>query len=347
LVVIAIIGILVAMLLPAIQSAREAARRSQCQNNLKNIGIGFLNLENTHKQFPSGGWGYKWSGDPDMGNGEKQPGGWGFSILPYLEEQGLILIGKGLPTAQKKTALANQKKTPVPIYYCPTRRPPVPTYGPEDSWNADTPLGGYVGKTDYAANGGSNAPGQGGAPNFDDGPGSAGDLSCLTNYPNCDFGNFNDAKAIKTNCNGTVAPRFPVEIRQITDGTSKTILVGEKYLWERHYGIDDAVGLGQGFSTCVDNNSAFAGFDWDNVRWASTRVDASRPYVPRPDTAIPNPTVPVADQGGACARDFGSAHPTVWQIVKCDGSVEALGYDIDMTVLERMAARNDGNVNSQ
>src|SRR5262245_16948687 len=97
LVVIAIIGILVALLLPAIQAAREAARRSQCQNNLKQIGIGFLNHENANKIYPSGGWGWRWSGDPDGGTGERQPGGWCFQILPYLEEQGLLLVGKGLP----------------------------------------------------------------------------------------------------------------------------------------------------------------------------------------------------------------------------------------------------------
>ena len=89
LVVIFVIGLLVALLLPAIQSAREAARRVECRNNLKQLGLAAMNHLDRHGHFPAGGWGQNWVGDRDRDFGEDQPGGWAFNLLPFLEESAL------------------------------------------------------------------------------------------------------------------------------------------------------------------------------------------------------------------------------------------------------------------
>jgi prepilin-type N-terminal cleavage/methylation domain-containing protein/prepilin-type processing-associated H-X9-DG protein len=121
-VVIAIIGVLVALLLPAVQMARESARRSSCLNNLRQQATAVHLHEETHKTFPTGGWGGDWLGDPDAGYGPKQPGGWIYNILSYIEEDSLRQLGKGLPVVQKQQALVTLMQSPIEVFYCPSRR---------------------------------------------------------------------------------------------------------------------------------------------------------------------------------------------------------------------------------
>jgi prepilin-type N-terminal cleavage/methylation domain-containing protein len=335
LVVIAIIGILVALLLPAIQAAREAARRSECQNHLKQIGLAFLNHESAHKGFPTGGWGWKWTGDPNGGSGERQPGGWAFSILPYLEDDAAKQIGSGLAAAQKKAELAKQLAHPVPVFYCPSRRPAGLSYGSDDFYNAASPPGRYSAKTDYAANGGSLSPGDSRPSGWKKGPGSDSDLSCLTSYPNCTPAGEMYGEDVVKKFDGAVRPRLPVEIKHITDGTSKTFLVAEKYLWVQHYGLEGEI------STCSDNGSPYQGYDWDVIRWANARRDTTVSWRTDLDYTPQNDGTPPKHTGG-CVVQFGSAHSSVFQVVMCDGSVDSIAYGIDMCECEMLANRRDG-----
>src|SRR5271166_6218375 len=124
LVVIAIIGILIGLLLPAINAAREAGRRMQCRNNLKQLGLASLNHVNQQGFYPTGGWGWDWVGDANRGFTKEQPGGWTYNILPYLEYSWLHDVGMGSPSgsAEQMAAALQQTQTPIPHYHCPTRR---------------------------------------------------------------------------------------------------------------------------------------------------------------------------------------------------------------------------------
>ena len=123
LVVITIIGILISLLMPAVQSAREAARKTQCLNNVKQLALGCLSHEHNFTFLPNCGWVWYWAGDPDRGAAMKQPGGWIYNILPFIEQRGLHDMGAGLPMSQKSAQLSAAAQIPLAVLICPTRRP--------------------------------------------------------------------------------------------------------------------------------------------------------------------------------------------------------------------------------
>ena len=125
LVVIAIIAILIGLLLPAVQKVREAAARAQCSNNLKQLGLGLHHCHDAVGHFPSAGWGWMWVGDPDRGYGPRQPGGWTFSVLPFIEQDNFHRLGSGqaIPSPRHDTNFG-KAQVPIRTFYCPTRRAP-------------------------------------------------------------------------------------------------------------------------------------------------------------------------------------------------------------------------------
>lgn len=127
LVVIFIIGVLVAILLPAIQAAREAARRVQCKNNLRQLALAVITHHEQIGWFPTGGWGPYWVGDADRGYGGEQPGGWVYNLLPLIEEAPLHELPRdGNRVAFSPEQLEGAKRlvaTPVDLLYCPSHGP--------------------------------------------------------------------------------------------------------------------------------------------------------------------------------------------------------------------------------
>ena len=312
LVVITIIGILVSLLMPAVQSAREAARQTQCKNNLYQIGRACLQHVDKQGHFPSSGWGFTWTGDPDMGFGAHQPGGWIYNILPYLEQGVIHDIGAGMPYSQKFQALAQQKSAVVPCLICPSRRKAIAYPAVELDLNAAQST--TLNKTDYAANGGTGPAITGGGPA----------VTCLTTYPNCTWSNPLPQKTFT----GVSGERSEVKPAQIFDGLSNTLLVGEKYLAPDNYynGADGA-----------DNDTAFEGNDWDVNRWV-TYVDPTSGLVTNAATYQPYQDTPGFD---FCAPGFGSAHAMGLNVVMCDGSVHLLSYLVDLHVYSYLGNRND------
>lgn len=313
LVVITIIGILIALLLPAVQAAREAARRAQCINNLKQLGLAAHNHVLSNGFYPSSGWGYMWTGDPDMGFGKRQPGGWIYGSLPYMEQQAIFNIGKGITDySAKKAALKDQKAAVLTMTICPSRRRAIGYPAGEPSFNADT--GAVLSKTDYAGNGGT--------------------YKILgywaVTYPDA-MKNINTSPPPDPdpNFNGVTGMFSEVTVADVRDGTSNTLYAGEKYLNPLLYatGTDGA-----------DNNSQFQGNDWDTNRW-TTELDSSGNL----NTGTVGERKPIQDTPGVntMASSFGSAHAGAFNACLCDGSVRSINYGVDLVVYACLGNRRD------
>ena len=272
LVVIAIIGVLVSLLLPAVQASREASRRTQCQNQLKQISLAFHQHHDTLQFFPTGGW--DWMTPPTFVNGtpatgRAQQAGWGYQILPFVE-QTAVWNGGGGTTDTDKALFAIA--APTKLFFCPSRRPPqTVTYS----------YPGYLNGVE-------------------------------AKHALCDYA------ASSLDASGVVRQYDPRRMAEITDGTSHTLLVGDKRLNRAKLGQPQA----------DDNEGYTCGWNEDTVRLTSQR--------PQIDF--------IGDPSLFGGKAFGSSHPSAFCIALADGSVRTLAYTVELGAFKSLGDVDDGLV---
>jgi prepilin-type N-terminal cleavage/methylation domain-containing protein len=314
LVVIAIIGALVALLLPAVQSAREAGRRTQCVNNLKQIGQAFQNHFAAKQILPMGGM-YSWAGDsnPELQQGlwyrpgkmpamEQLPVGWPFQLLPYMEEGNVM----------NEPDWERVKHMTISMYFCPSRRGPTIN-------TKETDAGYLNGLMDYA----SATPAK-----------SSDDVQAMS-----DFWKGDEWHIVKAMYLGMVVRTqacSPIGFNDVKDGTTKTLLVSEKWLPLDNYDGSGPFYGGRVHAFEGDDRGWSDGWDFDTVR--------STGLVPQRDHAIPAAEYNLPDVWWQERIRFGSAHSGGINAVLGDGSVRTIGYDIDRDVFNYLGNRNDGQV---
>ena len=297
LVVIAIIGILVALLLPAVQAARESARRTQCQNHLKQIGLGFHNHHDTQGALATGGNPFGTSNPRTIVSGgpanyERQTWSWGYQLLPYIEQMNTWAYLDSAAADNGDSIVAGMT---TPTYFCPSRRKPCAFTG--GIWTSRSTPRAMI---DYAGNAGSSSSAIGG-----DGGGY---------YSNGD-GNNGEGGLIIIKALG------PLRLKDALDGTSSTLLVGEKRMNIRN--CNSVTGPD-------DNDGYVGGFQDDVVRWGVFQPE--RDYSAPPITSLLNRN-----------WQFGASHAGLFQCVFADGSVHGVRFNISLTIFKQLCARADGS----
>jgi prepilin-type N-terminal cleavage/methylation domain-containing protein len=326
LVVITIIGILIALLLPAVQSAREAARRAQCQNHIKQLALGCVTHESLTGRYPTNGWGFGWTGDPDRGNDWRQPCGWVYNVLPYIDQQPLHDLGIGNDPSKLSLNL-QRMATPLDVYHCPTRRSAklYPYVAGNGGGCANcSPQPTAVARSDYAINGGdayttasTGGPAWSSWLNADGGPNATTEVE---NPPGQMTARAQTTFAgVARVATGVSFVGSLIKPTDVTDGTSCTYLLGEKYLNPDRYDTGE---------DAADNEAVLIGDNQDITRWTF--------YPPYPDT-------PGYSAGNRTGIIFGAAHPTGFHMAFCDASVQQLSYQIDPLVHQYLGNRHDGH----
>lgn len=310
LVVITIIGILISLLLPAVQSARASGRKAQCLNHVKQLGTASLAHQAAHGFFPSGGWGWDWVGDADRGFNKHQPGGWVYNILPYADQVKLHdLPGDGDRdelSEEQKQATNLLTKAALKFMNCPSRRRSIAYPNPWDPGFAarnatrNTSANDVLVRSDYAINSGSQPDNQ-----FYGGP---------KTFEEADkWEEERDWKGFKVEMTGVSFERSEITDGHIPDGLSNTLLIGEKYLNPDKYTTGNSA---------ADNESMYTGFNNDHYRSTS--------YAPRRD-----------QPGLGSTKRFGSAHATGCNVVFCDGSARTMPYNVDEETFKNLGNRKD------
>jgi prepilin-type N-terminal cleavage/methylation domain-containing protein len=301
LVVIAIIAVLIALLLPAVQAAREAARRAQCTNNLKQIGIGMHNYHDVTSSFPASFYG--------MG-AQSNHHSWMTMLLPYVELNTLYNATNFSYTLQDGNGLGNQSIVNttscgnlVKVYTCPsdTSMDFWPT-GVNEGVNTGT--GAKNPKLSYLANMGDN-------------------------YPDSQVWPFTSLPAQRNNSFGSgatwtgILDRFgdTTNIRDITDGTSNTLMVGE------------TIGKSCNWFTWSNPNGS-TGTSAILLNWQITLTYSSSG----------NNTNPVDAQDWYTCFGFRSQHSGIVQFLMGDGSVRGLKQTTNRDVFRWLSTRAQGEV---
>lgn len=329
LVVITIIGILIALLLPAVQSAREAARRAQCLNNLKQLALGCLNFESANGNFPQGN-----ATDGEFPNGGNVS--WMFQALAYTEQSSLyekIAEADSLSDAVAKGILPAS----TPLARCPS-----------DNWQAsDARLHNYVGCTGPQCN---NPPGGYDSPfqlhcngEVASGTGVPPALSPPTHPgygPSASWGsaysgqNPLDLSLVRGmfTRGGTI-----IRVADVRDGTTNTFLLGELLVQQsefQRYNSADQQDPGWAGGNSVAQGQTIQPINWEiepvptTATWASTTCDD-------PNRCLWNWSV---------TWGFKSNHPGGTNFAMADGSVRFVSETINHELYQYLGCRHDSQV---